>query len=72
MNTIVLDHFIEGERAGECLSSNGTGAVGGAGGATHAAVNAIYGLRAECQCRGDACGLDAMGIESRPFVETDA
>ena len=43
------------------------GAVGGAGGVTHAAVNAHTDCEPNANVEAMRVGLDAMGIESRPL-----
>ena len=67
LNTIVLDPLLRVKGQENAYQATVQGAVGGAGGVTHAAVNAHTDCEPNANVEAMRVGLDAMGIESRPL-----
>ena len=67
LNTIVLDPLLRVKGQEDAYQATVQGAVGGAGGVTHAAVNAHTDCEPNANVEAMRVGLDAMGIESRPL-----
>ena len=67
LNTIVLDPLLRVKGQENAYQATVQGAVGGAGGVTHAAVNAHTDCEPNANVEAMRMGLDAMGIESRPL-----
>jgi len=67
LNTIVLDPLLRVKGQKNAYQATVQGAVGGAGGVTHAAVNAHTDCEPNANVEAMRVGLDAMGIESRPL-----
>ena len=67
LNTIVLDPLLRVKGQENAYQAMVQGAVGGAGGVTHAAVNAHTDCEPNANVEAMRVGLDAMGIESRPL-----
>ena len=67
LNTIVLDPLVRVKGQEDAYQAMVQGAVGGAGGVTHAAVNAHTDCEPNANVEAMRVGLDAMGIESRPL-----
>ena len=67
LNTIVLDPLLRVKGQENAYQAMVQGAVGGAGGVTHAAVNTHTDCEPNANVEAMRMGLDAMGIESRPL-----
>lgn len=67
LNTIVLDPLLRVKGQENAYQATVQGAVGGAGGVTHAAANAHTDCEPNANVEAMRMGLDAMGIESRPL-----
>ena len=67
LNTIVLDPSLRMKGQEDAYQATVQGAVGGAGGVTHAAVNTHTDCEPNANVEAMRMGLDAMGIESRPL-----
>ncbi len=67
LNTIVLDPLLRVKGQENAYQATVQGAVGGAGGVTHVAVNAHTDCEPNANVEAMRMGLDAMGIESRPL-----
>lgn len=67
LNTIILDPLLRVKGQENAYQATVQGAVGGAGGVTHAAANAHTDCEPNANVEAMRVGLDAMGIESRPL-----
>ena len=67
LNTIVLDPLLRVKGQEDAYQATVQGAVGGAGGVTHVAVNAHTDCEPNANVEAMRVALDAMGIESRPL-----